>query len=75
MTTLMFGNCGIGFAPCRAADRTQLIDILVSVEDIPGTALHDGIRWDWTTFPEYLESLSRTETVGSRSWHLARALI
>ena len=68
VTTLMFGNCGIGFAPCRPLDRTQLIDILVSVEDIPGTALHAGIRWDWTTFPEYLDSLSRTETVGSRSW-------
>lgn len=62
VTTLMFGNCGIGFAPCRPLDRTQLIDILVSVEDIPGTALHAGIRWDWTTFPEYLDSLSRTET-------------
>ena len=56
-------NCGIGFAPCRPADRTQLIDILVSVEDIPGTALHEGIRWSWTTFPEYLDSLSATQTV------------
>jgi N-acyl-D-amino-acid deacylase len=58
VTTVMFGNCGIGFAPCRSTDRQQLIDILVSVEDIPGTALHEGIQWSWTTFPEYLDSLA-----------------
>ena len=58
----MFGNCGVGFAPCRPADRKKLIDILVSVEDIPGTALHEGIRWSWETFPEYLNSLRRLNT-------------
>ena len=52
MTTVLFGNCGVGFAPCRPGDRNNLIDILVSVEDIPGTALFEGIKWSWETFPE-----------------------
>lgn len=62
VTTVLFGNCGVGFAPCKPHDRKRLIDILVSVEDIPGTALHEGIKWNWESFPEYLKALSGLST-------------
>jgi hypothetical protein len=62
VTTLMFGNCGVGFAPCRPESREKLIDVLEGVEDIPGSALHVGIQWSWETFPEYLATLSATQT-------------
>ena len=61
VTTVLFGNCGVGFAPCRAGDREKLIEILEGVEDIPGSALHEGIQWSWETFEEYCETLSRRE--------------
>ncbi len=49
ITTLVMGNCGIGFAPCRPDDEShdQLIAVVEDVEDIPGSALHEGITWDW----------------------------
>jgi N-acyl-D-aspartate/D-glutamate deacylase len=59
VTTVVFGNCGVGFAPVRAEDRTRLIELMEGVEDIPGTALHEGLPWDWTSFPEYLDALER----------------
>jgi N-acyl-D-aspartate/D-glutamate deacylase len=59
VTTVVFGNCGVGFAPVRAEDRTRLIELMEGVEDIPGTALHEGLQWDWTSFPEYLDALER----------------
>jgi N-acyl-D-aspartate/D-glutamate deacylase len=59
VTTTMFGNCGVGFAPVRAADREDLIDLMEGVEDIPGTALHEGLKWDWETFQEFLDALDR----------------
>lgn len=58
VTTTVMGNCGVGFAPCRADERDRLIELMEGVEDIPGTALHEGIPWDWETFPEYLEHLA-----------------
>jgi hypothetical protein len=60
-TTLVMGNCGVGFAPCKpdAASRDALIAIMEDVEDIPGTALHEGITWEWESFPEYLDTLER----------------
>ena len=58
VTTVVFGNCGVGFAPVRAEDRTRLIELMEGVEDIPGTALHEGLPWDWTSFPEYLDALA-----------------
>jgi len=61
VTTLAVGNCGVGFAPCQESLRDFLVDLMDSVEDIPGSALHEGIRWEWETFPEYLEALSRRE--------------
>ncbi len=62
VTTVVMGNCGVGFAPCRTDDRAWLIDMMEGVEDIPGAALIDGIQWEWETFPEYLDALER------RSW-------
>jgi len=59
VTTVVMGNCGVGFAPCKPAQRDWLIGLMEGVEDIPGTALHEGIQWDWETFPEYLDALSR----------------
>jgi N-acyl-D-aspartate/D-glutamate deacylase len=59
VTTTVMGNCGVGFAPCRPDERGRLIELMEGVEDIPGTALHEGIPWDWETFPEYLEHLAR----------------
>ncbi|MSO66022.1 MAG: D-aminoacylase, partial [Alphaproteobacteria bacterium] len=58
-TTVMFGNCGVGFAPCRPADRAKLIDLMEGVEDIPGIVLAEGLKWDWESFPEYLDALER----------------
>ena len=59
VTTLVMGNCGVGFAPVRASDRERLIELMQGVEDIPGSVLHEGLRWDWETFPEYLDALER----------------
>jgi N-acyl-D-amino-acid deacylase len=59
VTTVVMGNCGVGFAPA-APDRHQwLIGLMEGVEDIPGTALAEGLTWDWETFPEYLDALQR----------------
>src|ERR1051325_4652952 len=58
VTTLVMGNCGVGFAPCRPDDRQRLIELMEGVEDIPGTALHEGLPWTWETFPEYLDHLA-----------------
>jgi N-acyl-D-aspartate/D-glutamate deacylase len=53
------GNCGVGFAPARPDRHQWLIGLMEGVEDIPGTALAEGMRWDWETFPEYLDALER----------------
>ena len=58
-TTVAMGSCGVGFAPCRAADRERLIALMEGVEDIPGTALAEGVTWGWETFPEYMDALDR----------------
>jgi N-acyl-D-amino-acid deacylase len=59
VTTILFGNCGVGFAPARKEHRSELIDLMEAVEDIPGTALHAGLNWEWESFPEYLDALAR----------------
>ncbi|MGO4810868.1 amidohydrolase family protein [Cupriavidus sp. 2MCAB6] len=59
VTTAVMGNCGVGFAPVRPADRAWLIKVMEGVEDIPGSVLSEGIQWDWETFPEYLDALDR----------------
>lgn len=58
VTTVVVGNCGVGFAPVRPGSEEWLVQLMEGVEDIPGTALHEGIKWNWETFPEYLDSLS-----------------
>jgi len=58
-TTVAMGSCGVGFAPCRAADRERLIALMEGVEDIPGTALAEGLRWEWESFGEYMSALDR----------------
>jgi N-acyl-D-aspartate/D-glutamate deacylase len=57
VTTTVMGNCGVGFAPCRPEDRQRLIELMEGVEDIPGTALHEGLPWTWESFPQYLDHL------------------
>ena len=59
VTSTAMGNCGVGFAPARADKHDFLIRLLEGVEDIPGTALHEGLAWDWESFPDYLDALSR----------------
>ena len=58
-TTVAMGSCGVGFAPCRVADRDRLVALMEGVEDIPGTALAEGMTWGWETFPEYMDVLDR----------------
>src|ERR1700722_18659633 len=55
VTTLVTGNCGVGFAPVRPGQEAWLINLMEGVEDIPGTALSEGMRWAWESFPEYLD--------------------
>jgi N-acyl-D-aspartate/D-glutamate deacylase len=62
-TTILFGNCGVGFAPVRGEHHEALIDLMEGVEDIPGFALTEGLSWDWESFPEYLDALERQERV------------
>ena len=57
VTTAVMGNCGVGFAPVREDDRDNLIKLMEGVEDIPGTALHEGITWGWESFPEYMDRI------------------
>ena len=59
VTSTAMGNCGVGFAPTRVDKHDFLIRLLEGVEDIPGTALHEGLAWDWESFPDYLDALSR----------------
>jgi N-acyl-D-aspartate/D-glutamate deacylase len=57
VTTIAMGSCGVGFAPVRESDRERLIELMEGVEDIPGTALAEGITWEWSSFPEYMSAL------------------
>jgi N-acyl-D-amino-acid deacylase len=57
VTTVVMGNCGVGFAPVRPGREEWLVQLMEGVEDIPGTALHEGITWGWESFPEYLDVL------------------
>jgi N-acyl-D-aspartate/D-glutamate deacylase len=59
VTTVVMGNCGVGFAPVAPHHRDMLIELMEGVEDIPGTALHEGLSWEWETFREYLDVLER----------------
>jgi N-acyl-D-amino-acid deacylase len=72
VTTVVTGNCGVGFAPARPDRHQWLIGLMEGVEDIPGSALAEGMQWDWETFPEYLDSLDKrkwTMDVGTQIAH------
>jgi N-acyl-D-amino-acid deacylase len=72
VTTVVMGNCGVGFAPAAPERREWLIGLMEGVEDIPGTALAEGIEWDWESFPEYLDALEHrrwTMDVGTQIAH------
>jgi N-acyl-D-amino-acid deacylase len=62
VTTVVTGNCGVGFAPARPDAHDWLIGLMEGVEDIPGSALAEGMQWEWESFPEYLDAL------GTRAW-------
>ena len=59
VTTVVMGNCGVGFAPVHEHNRDRLIQLMEGVEDIPGTALHEGLSWEWSSFEDYLDDLDR----------------
>jgi len=59
VTTVVTGNCGVGFAPCRPQDRDELVRLMEGVEDIPGLVMTEGLAWDWESFPDYLDAIDR----------------
>jgi N-acyl-D-amino-acid deacylase len=75
VTTVAMGNCGVGFAPVAPDRHEWLIGMMEGVEDIPGTALHEGLRWDWESFPEYLGALERQERTIDVATHLPHAAL
>ncbi|PWE16374.1 amidohydrolase [Marinicauda salina] len=60
VTTAVMGNCGVGFAPVRRTDHDRLVRLMEGVEDIPGTALSEGLSWEWESFPDYMDALEKT---------------
>jgi N-acyl-D-amino-acid deacylase len=73
VTTVVMGNCGVGFAPVKAGDENKLIELMESVEDIPGSALNEGIPWGWDSYAEYLNAIDTPYVmdVGSQVPHVA----
>ena len=61
VTSLTIGQCGFGFAPTRPEDREANMEMMCRIEAIPMDSMRAGMRWDWVTFPEYLDSLDRQE--------------
>lgn len=61
VTTVLMGNCGVGFAPCRPHQRDMLVKLMEGVEDIPEVVMVDGLPWNWETFPDYLDALEKRE--------------
>ena len=59
VTTVVNGNCGVGFAPVKPTDHQQLIELMEGVEDIPGAALHEGLQWNWQSFADYLDAIEQ----------------
>ncbi|TWT00688.1 amidohydrolase family protein [Reyranella sp. CPCC 100927] len=59
VTTVVMGNCGVGFAPVRVQDRDRLVELMEGVEDIPGVALREGLDWRWESFADYLDAVER----------------
>ncbi len=61
VTTVLMGNCGVGFAPCRPQDRDTLMNVMEGVEDIPELVMREGVPWNWQSFPDYLDALSKRQ--------------
>ncbi|WP_066778864.1 N-acyl-D-amino-acid deacylase family protein [Sphingomonas sp. CCH5-D11] len=75
VTSAAMGNCGVGFAPARADKHGWLIQLLEGVEDIPGTALAEGLTWNWESFPDYLNALSAREYTIDLGAHMPHAAL
>jgi N-acyl-D-aspartate/D-glutamate deacylase len=74
VTTVVMGNCGVGFAPCKPADHDRLIQLMEGVEDIPFPVLAEGLPWNWESYPEYLDGLAKRRfdvDIGSQLPHAA----
>ena len=74
VTTVVMGNCGVGFAPCKTADHDRLIRLMEGVEDIPFPVLTEGLPWNWESYPDYLDSLAKRRfdvDIGSQLPHAA----
>ncbi|MBV1878821.1 MAG: amidohydrolase family protein [Pseudomonadales bacterium] len=74
VTTVVMGNCGVGFAPCWKTDHNILIELMEGVEDIPGAALNEGLSWEWESFPEYMDYLDKRQfdmDIGAQLPHAA----
>jgi len=61
VTTIVMGNCGVGFAPCKLEDRVKLVELMEGVEDIPAPVMHEGLNWQWETFDEYIKALEKNK--------------
>ena len=75
VTTLVMGNCGVGFAPVRPGQEARLVELMEGVEDIPGTALHEGMTWGWETFGEYMDVLAQRRWMMDVGTHVPHAAI
>jgi N-acyl-D-amino-acid deacylase len=75
VTSVAMGNCGVGFAPARPDRHDWLIGLMEGVEDIPGSALAEGLTWQWESFPEYLDALERVPRVLDVGAHLPHAAL
>ena len=75
VTSAAMGNCGVGFAPARADKHDWLIQLLEGVEDIPGTALAEGLTWDWESFPDYLDAVGRRSYTMDLGAHVPHAAL
>ena len=73
VTSVVVGNCGVGFAPCKPKDRDYLMFLMEGVEDIPQAAMRAGLRWNWETFPEYLDALAAQPLGVNVGAHLSHA--
>jgi N-acyl-D-aspartate/D-glutamate deacylase len=73
VTSVVVGNCGVGFAPCKPKDRDYLMFLMEGVEDVPQAAMRAGLRWDWETFPEYLDAVARLPLGLNVGAHLSHA--
>lgn len=73
VTTAIGGNCGVGFAPVRPEHRTALIELMEGVEEIPGVVLDEGLDWNWTSFPDYLNRLAERQYTMDIASHITHA--